>query len=345
MKRIFVVGLSIVLAASLQAASHIITYPSTDQHGEKVMLSGKVSYPDQISGNWADVPVIFAFHGTQFANKDVPSGFEAEDFKSLGTDKIYIMPDYIGYGSTSDRVHPYMYDELTARNSIDMLPVAFNLLDSLGVKHTDSLTIVGFSQGAAAGLWALQMLEKDYADKYPIRKALLGGGSYDVLATYEACVSKMLIDLPALMPYLIMGMSEAYDLNFKVEDFFCSMLVQNYEKWFLSKEFGLKELFFIMAIHNVDYWTTPMTRNDADPRMKALTQALKRSSIVNHPLETVKAPLYLFHSTNDKVVPFINAKHLLSVLPVTPNITTDFGAYGNHMMASSTFYKKIKPML
>lgn len=345
MKRFFSVVLTILLAIAMQAAARVINYYSTDQHGEKVLLSGKVSYPDEVMAERSDMPVIFAFHGTQFANKDVPSGNDKEDFKSLGIDKIYIMPDYLGYGVSSARMHPYMFDELTARNSIDMLPAAFALLDSLEIPHADSLTIVGFSQGAAVGLWSLTILEKEYAEKFPVRKAFLGGGSYDVLASCNVNLSKKKVDLPALMPYLIMGMSEAYDLGFKLEDFFRPCLTKNYEKWFLSKEYSLKELFFVMANHRVDHWTTPVVRDDADPRMKTLREAMKRASIVNQPLEPIRAQLYLFHSTNDGVVPFVNAENLVKKLPMTENVTTDFQAYGNHMKASTIFYKKVKEML
>lgn len=345
MRHILFTVLTMLLAVDLQATSHVVTYYSTDQHGDKVLLSGKVSYPDWCIGVENAAPVIFGFHGTQFANKDVPSGNDKEEFKSLGTDKIYIMPDYLGYGVSSARMHPYMFDELTARNSIDMLPAAFALLDSLGIRHTDSLTIVGFSQGAAVGLWSLTILEKEYAEKFPVRKAFLGGGSYDVLASCNVNLSKKKVDLPALMPYLIMGMSEAYDLGFKLEDFFRPCLTKNYEKWFLSKEYSLKELFFVMANHRVDHWTTPVVRDDADPRMKTLREAMKRASIVNQPLEPIRAQLYLFHSTNDGVVPFVNAEHLMKTLPMTENIVTDFQAYGNHMKASTIFYKKVKEML
>lgn len=72
---------------------------------------------------------------------------------------------------------------------------------------------------------------------------------------------------------------------------------------------------------------------------------MKRASIVNQPLEPIRAQLYLFHSTNDGVVPFVNAENLVKKLPMTENVTTDFQAYGNHMKASETFYKKIKEML
>lgn len=345
MRHILFTVLTMLLAIDLQATSRVVTYYSTDQHGDKVLLSGKVSYPDWCIGDENVAPVIFGFHGTQFANKDIPSGNSKEDFKSLGTDKIYIMPDYLGYGVSSDRVHPYMYDELTARNCIDMLPVVFPLLDSLGVRYADSLDIVGFSQGAAVALWTLQILEKQYADKYPVRRAFLGGGSYDVYATYKTNLSRNKTDLPALIPYLIMGLSEAYDLNFQLEDFFSKKLVKNYDKWFLSKAYGLKELFFIMYDHRVDYWTTPLVKDTNDSRMQALTDAMNRCSIVNHPMDTIQAAVFLFHSTNDRVVPFVNAEHLMQKLPMTENIVTDFQAYGNHMKASTIFYKKVKEML
>ena len=43
---------------------------------------------------------------------------------------LVIMPDYEGYGITADRAHPYLYQELTARQVVDAVRYGLALYNS-----------------------------------------------------------------------------------------------------------------------------------------------------------------------------------------------------------------------
>ena len=62
---------------------------------------------------------------------------------------------------------------------------------------------------------------------------------------------------------------------------------------------------------------------------------------------TPKAPLYMFHSTEDNMVPFLNSERLSEQFKAKKlgNIEYDFDAYGNHMNGAVTFFEKVYRML
>lgn len=73
---------------------------------------------------------------------------------------LVIMPDYEGYGLTRDRAHPYLYQELTARQCLDALLYGISLYESSpdieSVRHpirSNFRTMVsGYSQGGSVAI-------------------------------------------------------------------------------------------------------------------------------------------------------------------------------------------------
>ena len=145
---------------------HVLYYTSVDQHGDSLTLSGKIYVPAEPKG------IILLPHYTIASNAEVPSTGGSGEERFLRNDYVLIMPDYIGYGATRDRVHPYLHGELTARNTVDMLLASRAAVDSMlqattPARHltVDTISVVGFSQGGATALWVLKLLEQNYADR------------------------------------------------------------------------------------------------------------------------------------------------------------------------------------
>lgn len=340
---LFLLALPLSLAAGVYET--VITYPSVDQHGEPVMLSGKVSVP---TGKEAK-GVMLVLHYTIGANKEVPSSCTPYEAKQFRKDYVLIMPDYIGYGATKDRFPPYLHGALTAQNSVDMIPYAQRVLDSLQYAiRIDSLFVIGFSQGAEAALWTLKLLEEQYSTQYHVTHCFIGSGPYNVAATYDNAVSSNKVGMPMAVPLLVMGTSVSYDLNLSREQLFTPYMDKRFDELIASKKHGLMDLFMRMPKHNLSAWLSDTGRDKTQPETQRLYEGLLRSSLLHDgisPAWTPKAPLYVFHSTQDDVVTFHCAEHLQNRYPNEPNITYDFGPYGSHLKSLFKFFSRVKEQL
>lgn len=337
---------------SADVREHVLLYGSVDQHGNSLTLSGKISVPDEPKG------IILLPHFTVAANDEVPSTSTTVEAKYLRDDYVLIMPDYIGYGVTRDRVHPYLRGDLTARNCADMYFASAPVLDSMGVRlPKDTIIIVGFSQGGASALWTLKLLE-EYSDRVCVKSCYAGSGPYDVAATYDEAIRQNKVGMPMVIPMLVMGTSEAYDLRLKREMFLTEYMNDRYDDYIASKEQSVMKLYFKMFNHRVDRWLTSYGGDKKQPETRRLYEGLLRSSLVHYPLDSSevgqevicpewrpKAQVYVFHSYSDPIVTFRCAEHLQRCWQGLPNVTFDFGDYGSHLRSSRIFYHKVKEKL
>jgi hypothetical protein len=110
-------------------------YKSIDVDDQPTILSGKVILP-------AKGPIkryILVSHYTIASNKEAPSNIFSLEGLLVKLGYALIIPDYIGYGVTSDKVHPYLVMELTARNVLDMYYAVVPFLEKAGCapEHDD----------------------------------------------------------------------------------------------------------------------------------------------------------------------------------------------------------------
>lgn len=333
----------------------VVYYPSIDQFGDTLTLSGKLTIPQ----NKTPKGIILIPHYTITAESEVPSNkltYEASYFKD---DYILVMPDYIGYGITKERVHPYLHGTLTARNCVDMYLHVQPMLDSLQLGiATDSLYMVGVSQGGAAVLWTLKLIEEEYAGRLHVIRCFAGSGPYDVAATYDDGMLTNYTFLPLTIALLTVGTDAAYGLQLNTDSFFTSPMRKIYKRYIEPKKEPITSLFFKMPNHKVSYWLTAYGMDKTRPESRRMYEGLLRSSLVHYPLEddphpsdsivpewTPRTPLYIFHSTKDDVVTPHCVYHLQRRYPDEPNIVYDIDNYGGHLQSIYTFYPKVKKML
>ena len=324
---------------------HVLLYPSVDQHGDSLTLSGKLTVP-------ADKPakgIILIPHYTISSNDEAPSNKLTGDAKYFQDEYVLLVPDFIGYGATRDRVHPYLHGELTARNCVDMYLGALPMLDSLALNiPVDSIYLVGFSQGGATAMWILKLIEEQYADKIHVIKCFAGGGPYDVAVTYDHALATNHVFLPLVIPMLVLGTDAAYDLHLNRVDFFTPKMEKAYKKYIEDKKHGIASIYFSLPNHKVSHWLTKEGMDKSNPQTQRLYDGLIRSSLVHDtlcPSWTPQTPLYVFHSTKDNVVTIQCAEQLRRCFPDLPNVTYDFGNYGSHMKASYIFYRRVRDLL
>ena len=326
----------------LHTHKHYVTFPvaywSQTPQGDSLLVSGRVYLPKRRYLNG----IVMASHYTITSDVEAPSN--AISFESLFTMKGYavIMPDYVGYGLSRDVLHPYLHWRSAAQTAVDMLSSMPALLEYYGYNYPTDVIIEGYSQGGAVALGVARMIEEqnaaDSSFPWTVRKLYAGAGPYDPAATYVHSVTRDEIGIPTAIPLIVMGMNDAYDLKFQLQDMFLEPLLSNYPEWILSKKYTVQQINQLMGSTVMSQLMTPIALDLSSPVARALYDALRDNTNVGYDLQ---APAYFLHSVDDEVVPIINSEYLVAQMPDDEHITYDFAHYGSHIAASIPFMKYV----
>lgn len=316
---------------------HYVTFPvaywSTDPQGDLLLVSGRVYLPKQRYLNG----IMIGCHYTITSDIEAPSNMLS--MESLFAMKGYavIMPDYVGYGLSRDKVHPYLHWRSAAKTAVDLLNCMPELLEYYGYSYPIDVVVTGYSQGGAVALGVTRMLE-ELDSMWIVRKLYAGGGPYDPAGTYLYSMERNEMGIPAAIPLIVMGLSDAYDLEFKQEDFFLEPLLSNYEEWVLSKEYTVGDINYLMGSTVMTELMTEEALDMDSPLADMLYEVLLWNSNVGYDL---RSPAYFLHSIDDEVVPILNTINLQEQMPDESGKTYDYDHYGSHMEASVPFMKYI----
>jgi pimeloyl-ACP methyl ester carboxylesterase len=127
--------------------------------------------------------IVFLQHSTIHSNDDAPSngriGVNEYTLGSIYAASGYLtlMPDHIGYGSTSSERHLYEVKQAYALSSYDMLRAGHSFLTDMEFEIPESLFLVGYSNGGYATLAFQQYLEEEA--EVEITSTYAGAGAYD----------------------------------------------------------------------------------------------------------------------------------------------------------------------
>ena len=316
-------------------ASFPVSYWSQNPQGDSLLVSGRIYLPKRRYLNG----IVIANHYTMTSDAEVPSNMLS--MESIFALKGYavIMPDYVGYGLSRHEVHPYLHWRNAAQTAVDLLNRMPALLDYYGYSYPNDVVVTGYSQGAAVALGVVRMLEEQgETTPWLVRKLYAGAGPYDPAATYLYSVERDTMGIPAAIPLIVMGLSDAYDLGFALEDFFLDPLLSNYDEWLLSKEYSVQQINQNMGSIVMSELMTPESLDPNHPIADMLYEVLLSNSNVGYDLQS---PAYFLHSIDDEVVPLLNTENLMNHMPNDELVTYDIDHYGSHMQVSVPFMKYV----
>ena len=316
---------------------HYVTFPvaywSTDPQGDSLLVSGRVYLPKRRHLNG----IMIACHYTITSDIEAPSNMLS--MESLFAMKGYavIVPDYVGYGLSRDKLHPYLHWRSAAKTAVDLLNCMPELLEYYGYSYPIDVVVTGYSQGGAVALGVTRMLE-ELDSTWIVRKLYAGAGPYDPAGTYLYSMERDEMGIPAAIPMIVMGLSDAYDMEVELEDFFLEPLLSNYEDWILSKEYTVSEINRLMGSTIMSELMTEDALTLDSPQADMLYKLLLRNSNVGYDLQS---PAYFLHSLDDEVVPMLNTINLQEQMPDESGKTYDYDHYGSHMEASVPFMQYV----
>lgn len=258
---------------------YTFNYPSIDKHGNRIILSSLMAFPYFTESNWNDGyrfnNIVIGCHCTITSNKECPSLYPEDGFfksdvnmmqyyaswgKGVRKDKddpayynVLIMPDYEGYGVTKDRPHPYLYQELTARQVIDGVRYGIALFkqgrfsgknESVSpqwAQRQDAFRYgkyfsVGASQGGSVAMAVQRFIEQNnLTEELPFKGSVCADGPYDPVATLRYYMRESTVSgheageltMPVAIALIIKGMLDTNPLmmKYKPTDFFSQLFL------------------------------------------------------------------------------------------------------------------------
>ena len=314
-------------------------YESVDVDNNPILLSGKVILP-------AKGPIkryILVSHYTIASNREAPSNIFSLEGLLVKLGYALIIPDYIGYGITADLVHPYLVMEITARNVLDMYYAVVPFLKKAGcAPEHDDIYLMGYSQGGATTM-AVQHEIEHHDHPIKIRRVFAGGGPYDIKYTYDQFVETNWASYPCAVPIMMQGMVVGNKLNLDMRTMMAEYIYENLDLWVNSKLYTTNQINALIGTKVTSDLLTPVGMNRQSKEVSELYKAMTENSILTYSW-TPKAPVYMFHSIDDDVVPFENAMRAKSKWK-NANIQYSFGHYGNHQIGCVRFIYTVQTLL
>jgi predicted esterase len=211
-------------------------------------------------------------------------------------------PDYIGYGSTGDMFHPYEHAKTTATSSYDMLIAAREYAEFLevnmrteGETEVEQLHLLGYSQGGNSTMALHKYIEENHNEEFKIVRSAMGAGAY-----HKTAVGDYIFNFEG-------------ELGFPISLYLWVM--DTYDRVYLQKGLGyyLKEPFATevsengyFAISNTnpqDIFTDEFIAEVNNPNSE-FSAALADNNVHDWRAE---APIKLYHSREDALVPYFNS--------------------------------------
>ena len=322
-------------------------YTSLDENYDPIVLSGKVLLP----ANGKFKRYILVSHYTIGSNKEAPSNCFPLEGLLCSMGYAVICPDYIGYGITVDKVHPYLVMDLTAMNVVDMYIAVRKYFDAAGLHpEYDDIYLMGYSQGGATTM-AVEYWIEEFINQYPIedigeikiRRVFAGGGPYDIKSTYDRFVQTNCADYPVAVPLVLQGMIVGNGLDLKMETIMQKWLCNNIDEWVNSKKYTTAEMNALIGTKVTSKMLTPTGMDVQSKEVSELYKAMVQNSVVSYAWQP-QAPVYILHSMDDETVTYLNATNAKQRW-ATANIEYNFGHYGGHVNTCIRFILTVKSLL
>ena len=199
------------------------TYPSISAKGEPITLTALAAMPTKYTTPINNI--ILGCHVTITDNASAPSEYiTTGDWKSdvgmlimhaknksasdLAYNCLVILPDYQGYGITRNEAHPYLAQEITARQSVDALRYGIELYKTskknrAKIRDNWKTICVGYSQGGSVAMACQRFIETNFLDTdLQLGGSVCGDGPYDPIATLRTYIAEDKVYMPVALPLI-----------------------------------------------------------------------------------------------------------------------------------------------
>ena len=206
-----------------------VVYKTKDDKGKDIKASGLITVPvasklilDGLKkkGKNFSISIVSDQHGTIFPDSQAPTSSVILSKKPTDIATLFsavggfmtIQPDYIGFGESKGKVHPYLLEDLSASTVIDLLKSAIKFADENSFPINGQIFLSGYSEGGYVTLAAQDEIEKNHPELHLTGVSAMSG-PYDLNLTGLGVVSQAQIGRVDFVGGIINSYAKAYDLN------------------------------------------------------------------------------------------------------------------------------------
>jgi pimeloyl-ACP methyl ester carboxylesterase len=278
----------------------------------KIMASGLVCMP-KTAGNY---PVLSFHNGTNTLHNDCPTENPKsmtlsimESVASMGF--IIVIPDYIGFGASSNMTHPYLQAEPTTQTILDMLRavIEFGTVDEIVAKPTKDLYIFGYSQGGHATMLLQKTIEKNYSEEFNLIASSCAAGPYSIEYMNNWITAKTDYPMPYFLTYILNSYVSAGLITNPMSDLIQAPYAAKIPGLFDGKHSGNSinaQLTTKMADLLTPEYRTGFATNT---KFAGVRSAFTANSVEPWLIST---PTRLFHAANDEFIPVSLSQKMLA---------------------------------
>ncbi|MBP7507005.1 MAG: prolyl oligopeptidase family serine peptidase [Prolixibacteraceae bacterium] len=277
----------------------------TNFNGKTIEASGLIAIPVPLENN-EEFPIMSFQHGVLTRNEDAPtSNIYKTPVSELtylaSTGMIVVIPDYVGFGATSDTFHPFMMKDANVVTIIDMIKAAKEfVISEKFCKYNDNLFLVGHSEGANLTLATLHSIENNskYSD-LTVAATACCGGIYNLVDFQNWMVQQPRYEQPLFIVYMLEAFSKFENLNIDYSLVFSDAFAPSIQGIIdgtktseqINSSFGT---YHVGELFNDDFEDTLIFNNEL--QYAQLYQILEKNSI---PVWNLKSDVTLHYGKND----------------------------------------------
>ena len=295
----------------------IYEYPSKDVDGKPVTISGVMMIPSNIiDGTPCDGIMLFN-RATLGSPEDCPTTGNQELINGLianplSPNYILVMSDFIGYGSSIDHPSFYHSGDVNARNSLDGLLAARQILDDQQLPQGKYLFNLGFSQGGSESLYVAKLRDMEYKDKgVTFTKTFAGGGPTDYVVAYKEYVKKDWCEDCKDVVMMLISCVENLHMNIDYKDLFKEPLASGAKEYVKTKSKSTLSDYGVNMEDSLHNLIQPAYMNTKTKECKAFLAELEKINLMNGWVPDSTQRYYIEHSRHDNYVPIQSVRAII----------------------------------
>ena len=282
-----------------------VTYKTTFK-GSEIIASGLVVLPKTN----VEVGMISFHHGTITDYDDAPSHTTETDSDALlyaalsSSGFITVIPDYLGFGSSTSILHPYYVEEYTASAVMDMLIAAKELAVEEDVTFNKKLFLAGYSEGGYVTMATHKGIEEKGLEDFELIASFPAAGAYDIVGIENFLLTQATYDDPSYIAYIIRAYQLTYDFPDVLTDFFKQPYSDRIPGLFDGTK-GTSEINAQLTTVLADLFQEELYDNlNSDPEYAYIKDAFVENSLTDW---TPTAKMFMYHGQSDVTVPYQNS--------------------------------------